>query len=1097
MKNCFGVFLIVFSGVSVHAQSPRFELLDAGKTGINFENIVVDNKEVNPFIYDNVYHGSGVAIADINNDGLQDIYFGGNQVADQLYLNKGNLVFEEIANAAGIENKGSWTTGVTMVDINGDGWIDIYVCKSLYDEPSARRRNELYINNGDLTFTESAREYGLDDTWRSQQAVFFDYDKDGDLDLFLVNQPPNPGFLSVLKGKDWRYPALGCRLLQNDNGKFIDVTKKANVFDRGYGLSATTGDFNSDGWPDLYVSNDYNNPDFLYINQRDGTFINTIDESMGHISYFSMGIDVADINNDNLPDILTVDMVPEDNYNLKANMGGMYPAAFWATVEDGGHYQYMLNTLQLNRGTNSNQRNVFSDVSQYAGMAYTDWSWSPLIADFDNDGQKDVFISNGLVRDLRHTDALENTTRYLKEKKSDIQEIRESNGKIDVWDRLSLDELLSFYPVRKISNYAFRNTGNLGFDKITETWGLDEPSFSTGAAYADLDNDGDLDLVLNNVNDRAFLYENKSDKNNSLRVILSPRGGEVLMGSKVEIVVDGEIQNYEFSNSRGFYSSSEPVAHFGIGKSTRVDQVKVHWSNGLVTKLTDVKAGSVVVESNSSKNVREGTSSVQPYFNEVDLLSFAHRENKFDDYEREILLPHQMSIEGPKVAVGDVDGDSEDEIYIPGAFSYEGTVAGSINANLEAGKNSEEVASLFFDADNDGDKDLYVVTGGNEFDPGDVAYQDLFYENKDGSFDLINVLPQNAFSGSVAINADFDSDGDEDLFVAGRQIPGQYPSAASSFIYRNLKSESGSCTFEDVTNLIAPELKSIGMVTSALWSDFDLDDDADLLVVGEWMGIIIFENINGKLNRRDSKLTEELGWWNHINAVDLDNDGDDDYVVGNLGLNYKFQATKSEPFIVYYDDFDGNSKKDIVLAYYNFGGLYPVRGRSCSAQQIPDIKKKFENYNAFASADIFQVYGEEALDQSLTLQATNFENSYIENLGQGNFRLAPLPVITQLSPINASVFYDLNNDGLVDIVYAGNKYGTEVETPRADAGIGGVLINNGEMNFEPVTASKSGLFLNSNVKDLKIIKRNQKDYLLVASNNDKVRLFEINSDNRN
>ncbi len=1091
MRIYVGTILLAISCSPGYSQSPLFELVESKTSHIDFKNVIVDDGEVNPFIYDNVYHGSGVAIGDINNDGFLDIYFGGNQVEDQLYLNKGELSFEDITGKAGILDRNSWTTGVTMVDINKDGWLDIYVCKSLYDEPSERRINELYINNGDLTFSESAADYGLADSWRSQQAVFFDYDKDDDLDLFLVNQPPNPGILSKLKGKDWRYPALGCRLLKNENNRFVDVSRDANVFDRGYGLSATAGDFNNDGWPDIYVSNDYNNPDFLYINQKNGTFINTIDESMGHISYFSMGIDVSDVNGDNLLDILTVDMVPEDNYNLKANMGGMYPAAFWATVESGGHYQYMLNTLQLNRGINANERNVFSEIAQYSGIAYTDWSWSPLVADFDNDGKRDIFITNGLVRDLRNTDALENITGYLKERKADIQKIRESDGKINVWDRLSFDTLMSFYPVRKISNYAFKNNGDLEFEKITKEWGLNEPTFSTGAAYGDLDNDGDLDLVINNVNDLAFLYENKVDKANSVRIVLRPEKGVMLFGSRVEVVVDGERQTYEFTNSRGFYSSSESIAHFGIGKASKVDEVNVSWSNGLTSKRRNVKAGTIEIGSQSSKNINESHTQTNSYFAELDKVEVVHVENEFDDYEREILLPHQMSIEGPKVGVADIDGDGNDEFYLPGAHGYEGTLDGSVSMKLIEGKNREEVLSYFFDSDNDGDQDLYIVTGGNEFDSGNSAYQDIFYENKNGSLIPRDILPQNTFSGSVAISSDFDQDGDNDLFIGGRQIPGEYPSPASSYIYQNMLSETGSSSFQDVTESTAPELTNIGMVTSAVWSDFDMDSDPDLIVVGEWMGITLFENINGKLIRKDSKLEKEVGWWNHINAVDLDNDGDDDYVLGNLGLNYKFTASKSEPFIVYYDDFDDNSKNDIVLAYYNFGELYPVRGRSCSAQQIPDIKKKFTNFESFASADVFQVYGEQALDQSLTLEVTNFHNSYIENLGDGNFRLASLPSIAQFSPINSTVFHDLNNDGLVDVMYAGNKYGTEVETPRADAGVGGVLINKGNMSFEPVPPSESGLFLNSHVKDLKIVTRDQKKYLLVASNNDAVRIFKI------
>ncbi len=1087
MRRILSSVAVLAFTVAGFAQSTLFEQVDPKRSGIDFHNKVIDMEEVNPFLYDNIYSGSGVAIGDINNDGLLDIYLGGNQVGDELYLNKGKFKFQKITEKAGIQNKGGWTTGVTLVDINKDGLLDIYVCKSLYDESTDLRTNELYINNGNSTFTESAAKFGLNDSWRSQQAVFLDFDKDNDLDLFLVNQPPNPGILSELKGKDWRYPALGCKLLRNDGDTFTDVSQDANVFDRGYGLSATTGDFNNDGWPDLYVSNDYNNPDFLYINQQNGTFINTIDESMGHISYFSMGIDVADINNDNLMDIFTVDMVPEDNYNLKANMGGMYPAAFWETVNNGGHYQYMLNTLQLNRGVNASEINVFSEIAQLIGAAYTDWSWSPLIADFDNDGQKDIFVTNGLVRDLRNTDALKNINNYLKERTSQLQKIRQAKG--NIWDVISLDTLLSFYPVRKIPNYSFKNNGDLGFKQSTSNWGLEDPAFSTGAAYGDLDNDGDLDLIVSNINDPAFVYVNNSETSNSLRVRL--QGDDILFGSKVSISTNGQKQTFEFANSRGFYSSSEAVAHFGIGEATKVDEVEITWTDGTVNKLTNVKAGQIDVKKEGGVRMSENESPLA-YFSPAKISPEAtHVENSFDDYEREVLLPHQMSMEGPIVAVADLNDDGSDEFYLPGPIGSGGSLNHSSGHSFTINTELEEVAALFFDADNDGDDDLIVLTGGNEYEPGDGRYQDLFYENVNGKLVPLESLPANPFSGSIAISADIDGDGDEDLFLGGRQVPGAYPSKASSFIYRNLFKETGKVAFEDASADLAPELEKIGMVTSATWSDFDQDNDKDLVLVGEWMGVLVLENTEGNFKSVATSLANETGWWNHIKAVDLDNDGDEDYLVGNLGLNYKFQASKDEPFIVYYDDFDENGKNDIVLSYYNFGEQYPVRGRSCSSQQIPEIKKKFENYHSFASANIFEVYGEQALNESLTLEVTNFNNSYIENLGGGKFRLAPLPAVCQLSPINSTAVYDLNEDGLPDIIYAGNKYGSEVETPRADAGIGGVLINRGNFNFEPVEPSESGLFLNNHVKDLRIIKRDGKDFLLVASNNDQVRLFEI------
>ena len=1089
---------------------PLFEYLSDSLTNIHFNNQVRETSLMNALNYDYMYNGSGVSVGDFNADGLTDIYFGANHLPNRLFLNKGNFKFEDVTERSATGGSRGFHTGTTVVDINSDGLLDIYVCKSgAFPEPELRK-NELFVNQGNddqgvPKFKEEAARYNLDLPHYSTQASFFDYDKDGDLDLFLINHNVDSRVHYDLANYIGRKSALTSdRLFRNDNNQFVDVSDQAGLINNGigFGLGLAIGDLNNDQWPDIFVGHDFAAKDRIYLNQQDGTFREIVDQAAGHLSNFSMGNDIADINNDGWLDFMSLDMVSEDNYGIKASMSGMNPERFWKMVEDGFHYQYMYNTLQINNGLpNGKQIPYFSDVAALSGVSSTDWSWGPLFFDMDNDGDKDLFVSNGIKRDFRNVDYLHYRERAEKEY---LEKVKDVSPKLRAIVKQQHDtDLIRKMPPRKKSNYFYENTGGLGFAKRNIDWELGQLSASNGAAYADFDNDGDLDLVTNNMDDLAFIYRNNSIEQgmgNFLKINLEgPEKNVNGVGARVSVKAGDKQQVTEQYVSRGFQSSVDLTLHFGLGKTQDGIELNIIWPDGRSQNLTGIKANQDItlryVE--AIENAPQNEHIEEPLFKtitaETKLKHFAS-ENKFDDFKRESLLPHKMSQEGPALAVGDVNQDGMDDFYIGGAKGFSGTLFlqkqnGTFEKDQQpaflSNKAHEDVDASFFDVDGDGDQDLYVVSGSNEFPIGSEYYLDRIYINSAGQFKQINgVFDKSlALSGSVVRPNDYDGDGDLDLFVGGRQAPGQYPQAGKSLLLRN-DSKAGNISF---TPVLEQHLDELGMVTDAKWTDIDGDGVKDLIVVGEWMPVKILKNDGGQFTdyAQNSLLEEETGWWFSLETADFDQDGDQDIIAGNLGLNCKYQASKAEPFEVFANDFDQTGSLDIVLSYHQKGESYPLRGRECSSNQMPFIKKKFPDYHTYASANLEQVYGKEKLENSLKYSATNFATCYFENLGDGQFKVKPLNNYTQMTAVRAILPKDINEDGNLDVLLFGNMYGFEVETPRQDAGYGMVLLGDGKGNFNPRMPHENGLFVKGNVANAASINLlGNRKAILVAKNND-------------
>ena len=1090
MRKLITTFILIFS-FFLSSQETLFTLVDNSKTGINFSNELVDTKEHSIFLYANYYGGAGVGIGDFDNDGLEDIFFAANLLDDKIYKNLGNFEFEDKTKMSGIINNGSWSTGVTVADVNNDGLLDIYVSCELYDDAPVLRRNKLYINQGSFKFKESASEWGVDVDRRTRHSVFFDYNNDGLLDLYLLNHPPNTGNFSPFFGKDMSLPEYNLQLFENKGNHFVDVTQSAGLNRSGFPNAAVIGDFNKDGWPDIYVANDFDSPDFLYFNNKDKTFTYATETSLRHTSFYSMGVDAADINNDSHLDLMVLDMTAEDNFRLKSNMSGMNPDSFWKVVNDGGHYQYMFNTLQLNNGNDT-----FSDIAQFTGTAATDWSWSSLVADFDNDGQKDIYITNGLLRDIRNTDADKKIADIVSKKINEYIIQNPNNTEITLWDVVDLKELLDLLPSQKLKNYYYKNHGNLEFSNITDSSGLNQPSFSHGASYVDLDNDGDLDLVVNNVNDKPFIYENNSENNGNNFIRLKMVDDRPTLGTKVKMYYDKEFQYFETTNVRGIYSTSEDVVHFGINKSKAIDSILIEWPDQTLQKIINPKINKThkVYKEGITINSKSNINDDKRFNEDKSILNYTHRENYFNDYEKQVLLPHKLSQLGPAIAKGDINGDGLEDLFVGGASGQEASVYIQNENSFEKIDNDiwtkhkalEDIDALFFDSDNDGDLDIYVVSGGNEFMPNSSTYLDRLYINDgNGNFTFRReLLPSNFESGSVVKAFDFDNDGDLDLFVGSRMKPWNYPEPASSYLLVN---ENGK-----FSNYNTDQFTDLGLVTDAEWFDYDNDGDSDIVVVGEWMPITVFKNQDGNFIKEEINTNlgcSSTGWWYSIEVGDLNNDKLPDLIVGNLGLNYKYKASVDEPFEVFYDDFDENGTKDIVLAYYNYGIQFPLRGFSCSSQQVPDLKDKFEKYDIFASLDVQEVYGEENLENALRLSVNTFESAALIN-NESFFDFKPLPNYAQFSSVNDIIIKDFDNDQINDLLIIGNMYHAEIETARNDAGNGLFLKGVGDGSFKEVSVSESGFFAPGDSKKIITLNLGNNDIILVANNNDRIQIFK-------
>lgn len=1060
--------------------SKVFSLVSSEKSGLDFKNVLKESDNLNYFTYEYLYNGGGVCVGDINNDELPDLFFTGNMSPNRLYLNRGNLTFEDVTSVINLNKGNDWCTGANMIDINQDGNLDIYICRSGWFEDSEKRENLLFINNGDGSFSERAKDFGLNDTGYSTQAAFFDFDQDGDLDMYLANHPAEfSEDLKSFKQKHLNPPNDNRdKLYRNDNNSFTEIGLKAGIKNYGHTLGLVTADFNNDGWLDIYTSNDYQEPDYLYLNNKDGSFTNIAPMAMKHHAKFSMGVDANDINNDGWIDLFTVEMMAEDNKRQKTNMAPMNPDIFWRFVDEGFSYQYMHNCLQLN-----NTNNTFSEIAYLSGVATTDWSWSPLIADFNNDGFKDIFVSNGYKRDVLDKD--------FKEKMKTVIGGGEKK----------FSEIEAYLPSTPLPNYIFENNKDLTFTNQSNAWGINQPSFSNGAAYADLDLDGDLEIIVNNLDSEVSLYQNNiNQKQNFLRVqLVGPASNIQAIGSKALLYIGDQKQVNEVSSSRGFQSSSETTLHFGLHKQETIDELHIHWFDGQVTKFSDVKTNQTVKivydTSEKDKFIQNSSNTSSPLFKDYTAeinLNFSHKELEYDDYQSEVLLPHKLSQEGPSISVADVNGDGLEDFYIGGAAGFEGglyiqTMGGTFQQKQSPAftedKDKEDVGSIFFDADQDGDMDLYVVSGSNEFEEGSSKYIDRLYINDgQGLFSKdVEALPNLAISGSCVIHGDFDQDGDEDLFVGGYLRPQKYPFAPQSYLLQNNKGK-----FQDVTQQFAPELAEAGMVKDAVWTDYDKDGDSDLIVVGEWMPIQIYENENNLFKNKtsDFQLDKSSGWWNCITPGDFDMDGDMDYALGNLGLNSKNQASISEPFLIYAKDFDDNGKNDVVLAYHQKGNCFPVRGLQCSSEQIPTIKKKMVSYENFGSASLDAIYGSEALESALNKTAFEFQSAILWNEAKG-FKLSALPIEAQFAPTQAILAEDYDKDGCLDLLLVGNQYPVEVETGRYDAHKGLLLKGNCGNDFSAVPFSKSGFFVDGDARSLASLNLNGKTLIISGLNNDK------------